>query len=96
VDFGDLAITPAGNRYKTIFTIAKCLYVMTFLHKSKDVFEQLLDKAIAQAAIAPKIIRTDHQWSKRIPRQGSHSNAHQAGHFQANHLRPSAIPRWQG
>jgi hypothetical protein len=55
VDFGDLAITPTGNRYETIFTIAKCQYVMTFLHKSKDVFEQLLDKAIAQAGIAPKL-----------------------------------------
>ncbi len=34
---------------------------MVFLHKTKDatVFEQLLNKAIAQAGIAPKILRTD-------------------------------------
>jgi hypothetical protein len=59
VDYGENALTPAGNRYKTIFTIAKVLYVMIFLHKKKDVFEELLDKAIAQAGTAPKIIRTD-------------------------------------
>ncbi len=39
-----------GNRYMTIFVIEE-QYVMLFLHKKKDVFEEILYKVIAQAAI---------------------------------------------
>jgi len=42
-------VTPAGNRYMTIFIIARSQYVMIFLHKTKDEFPHLLKKAIAQA-----------------------------------------------
>ncbi len=56
-----LAVTPSGNRYKTIFVIAKVRYIMIFLHKNKDAttFEEILLKAIAQAGQKPKILRTD-------------------------------------
>jgi hypothetical protein len=55
------AVAPSGNRYKTIFVIAKARYIMIFLHKNKDTatFEEILLKAIAQAGQKTKILRTD-------------------------------------
>jgi hypothetical protein len=59
VDYGEHAVTPAGNRYMTIFVIAGPRFVMIFPHKKKSDFDTLLDKAIAQAGSAPKTLRTD-------------------------------------
>jgi hypothetical protein len=61
VDEGEKAVTPVGNKYKTIFVIAKHRYVMVFLHSSKDTatYEKILDTAIAQAGCTPKTLQSD-------------------------------------
>ena len=53
------AITPAGNRYMTIFVILRSRYVLIYLHSKKSDFPRLIEKAITQMGRPPRIFRTD-------------------------------------
>ncbi len=56
---GKAHATDAGNRYKTIFVILTLRFIMIFLHAEESDYPEILERAIAQAGEAPKILRTD-------------------------------------